>query len=1211
MATKTLTATALYTKLLGNTYWNSDANPGKASQGWYNNGWGTKSAIGLICLDGSLSGISTSQITQIKMTVKYTGGASAKKTIKFYTGSGASGTSVPTAAQLTAGSALGSYSTSVNAYGSNSETITLSSSSNSSLFSALVNRLTAGYTYFCTYNGESSASSYTNYSNNYVNITALSMTVTYTTTTNKTYKIQFDGNGHTGGSLPPSWSVEGTSYNVTMGDIPNGNVPTKTGYIFRGWSSTSSYNSKRIVYLSSNGGGQDANGDSAEQTSDTWTFYNYLDYTNKTDKTVTTLTLYAQWEKENTTYSVTYSANGVSGYTNLPSSETGLTSTSYTISTTVPYKYNQEMYGYGVGSTGWTGQYPGSDITLSKASTTINCCWDDPTTIYLDTPITSPYYFKYQRRVYEFTTGSVSKKYLITVTSDEDIDLYVYKNSNTAVASKRTSGDESLTVELAASTTYYLHAETYADVHYDNDSTSTTGTITIEEVIDSYTITYNANGGSGAPSTQSGSTSYTISSTIPTKFGYTFIGWSKSSTATSGTSTYNPGNNITLTSNLNLYAVWKQYELNLYGSHTFSKSWADQVGYYAYTPSETRKYVIESTLSSGDSRVYLYKSTSESAIANNDDGGNSQNFRLEQELTAGTTYYYKVNFYSSSTTGAIPFNFNPMYKISYDTNGGNSTISDQWVEHGQEIALASGPSKDNEWDSYSTAVTVSFNSNGGNETFDSDSGYAYTSGEFSFEFANWLDTDTDMSYAAGTYITGTTDRNFQAQWYKYEESVSATGFLAYMPGSTPTKNSVSGGSYTISFNKNGGSSTPTSQKANITINYTFAGWKDSLGRLWYENNGARFYASDTLVAQWDDESQVNSITLPTITRTGYILTGWAPSGGSSVGAPGDQYTPSGTVTLYAQWTPITYGVYYNGNGATAGEMEGVTHTYNVAQALDPLNFVREYTVTFNSNNGTGETNSYTIAYDFKYWTRNQNGTGTQYVDQQSVTNLANTKDAVVWLYAQWEPNTIMLISPSSRIGYTFDGWYTSSSGGTKVGGPGAVYTPNANITLYAHWSKKQITIEYYDNADTALTKTQTFTYGDSNKVFGKTSSGTLLASPTSNIEYATKYGFCDWYILGYKHIGWHASSTSKTPTYETYQAIDDNWIDAQNSLSLTPSNTPVIRLYSVWDYNGTVRIHNKVDNVWQMALPYIFTNGTWKLTLPYTHHDDDWKLNGG
>ncbi len=71
-----------------------------------------------------------------------------------------------------------------------------------------------------------------------------------------------------------------------------------------------------------------------------------------------------------------------------------------------------------------------------------------------------------------------------------------------------------------------------------------------------YTLSYNANGGSGEPSSQTGKTTYTISSTIPTRSGYTFLGWSKSSSATSAT--YDAGDKITLTSNTTLYAVWKK-----------------------------------------------------------------------------------------------------------------------------------------------------------------------------------------------------------------------------------------------------------------------------------------------------------------------------------------------------------------------------------------------------------------------------------------------------------------------------------------------------------------------------------------------------------------------------------------------------------------------------------------------------------------------------
>lgn len=73
----------------------------------------------------------------------------------------------------------------------------------------------------------------------------------------------------------------------------------------------------------------------------------------------------------------------------------------------------------------------------------------------------------------------------------------------------------------------------------------------------SYTITYNANGGSGAPGAQTKWRDQTLklSSTKPTRTGYTFLGWSTSSTATSAT--YSAGGNYTANSAATLYAVWK------------------------------------------------------------------------------------------------------------------------------------------------------------------------------------------------------------------------------------------------------------------------------------------------------------------------------------------------------------------------------------------------------------------------------------------------------------------------------------------------------------------------------------------------------------------------------------------------------------------------------------------------------------------------------
>ena len=72
-----------------------------------------------------------------------------------------------------------------------------------------------------------------------------------------------------------------------------------------------------------------------------------------------------------------------------------------------------------------------------------------------------------------------------------------------------------------------------------------------------YTVSYDANGGTGAPSSQTkthGKT-LTLDSKKPTRTNYTFLGWSTSKAATSAT--YNSGGNFTTNANTTLYAVWK------------------------------------------------------------------------------------------------------------------------------------------------------------------------------------------------------------------------------------------------------------------------------------------------------------------------------------------------------------------------------------------------------------------------------------------------------------------------------------------------------------------------------------------------------------------------------------------------------------------------------------------------------------------------------
>lgn len=77
---------------------------------------------------------------------------------------------------------------------------------------------------------------------------------------------------------------------------------------------------------------------------------------------------------------------------------------------------------------------------------------------------------------------------------------------------------------------------------------------------DRYSISYDANGGTGAPSTQYYyyGNDTTLSKTIPKRTGYTFLGWSLSNTATSPSYSAGQAWGGTNKGNYTLYAVWER-----------------------------------------------------------------------------------------------------------------------------------------------------------------------------------------------------------------------------------------------------------------------------------------------------------------------------------------------------------------------------------------------------------------------------------------------------------------------------------------------------------------------------------------------------------------------------------------------------------------------------------------------------------------------------
>ncbi|MBR2680669.1 MAG: InlB B-repeat-containing protein, partial [Exiguobacterium sp.] len=140
----------------------------------------------------------------------------------------------------------------------------------------------------------------------------------------------------------------------------------------------------------------------------------------------------------------------------------------------------------------------------------------------------------------EISGGSV----LITLSSSKPSRQY-YTFNGWAYSSGASSGmSGGTTISCNASTTLYAANARVTNLY---------ATWKPETAV----LSYNANGGSGAPASQTvnKNTWFTLRTGVPTRSGYEFVGWNTSSTATAAT--YQPGDQARIVSNMTLYAVWK------------------------------------------------------------------------------------------------------------------------------------------------------------------------------------------------------------------------------------------------------------------------------------------------------------------------------------------------------------------------------------------------------------------------------------------------------------------------------------------------------------------------------------------------------------------------------------------------------------------------------------------------------------------------------
>lgn len=179
--------------------------------------------------------------------------------------------------------------------------------------------------------------------------------------------------------------------------------------------------------------------------------------------------------------------------------------------------------------------------------------------------------------------------------------------------------------------------------------------------LDSYTVSYNANGGTGAPSAQ---TKYygkniTLSATKPTRTGYTFQGWA---TSAGGAVAYQPGATYSANAGITLYAKWTAITYAVYYNGD---------GGTNIPSTQTKTYGINLTLSTTKPTKTGYT------------------FLGWATSAGGSVAYQPGSTYSTNAAVTLYARWQIItYSIIYDANGGTGAPASQTKNYGSTLTLS-------------------------------------------------------------------------------------------------------------------------------------------------------------------------------------------------------------------------------------------------------------------------------------------------------------------------------------------------------------------------------------------------------------------------------------------------------------------------------------------------------------------------------------------
>ncbi|WP_168735955.1 InlB B-repeat-containing protein [Cohnella fermenti] len=772
-----------------------------------------------------------------------------------------------------------------------------------------------------------------------------------------------------------------------------------------------------------------------------------------------------------------------------------------------------------------------------------------------------------------------------------------------------------------------------AKTHAYSFATPVTGSFTLyaKWTLNSYTVSYNSNGGSAVVSQTVEYNGTAAEPASPTREGHTFGGWYTNAGLTDAYNFTTP-----VTGSFVLYAKWT---LNRY-TVSFDSDGGTDVGDLTV---EYNRTAAEPTAPTRESYEF---------IGWYSDSNLTQAYSFATPVTADLLLYAK---------------WIHRYTVSFDSTEG-TPVDSLMVNEGAQVAMPVAPTRESYvfagWytsagltDAYNftapvtgnfvlyakwtlNSYTVSFSSDGGSEVADQTVGEGYQAREpeeptkAGYVFSGWysnsnlasrydfttsvttdlmlyakwtasytmsFDSDGGTTVDNQTVVEGdvasepdapTREGHTFGGWYSDRTLTQAYSFTTPVTGSFVLYAKWTLNSYTVSFNSNGGSAVgsqtvdyngkATQPAAPTLAGHTFGGWYSDSGVTQSFNFAATPITADvTLYAKWTTNSYTVSFN---------------SNGGSAVGSQTVEYNGKATQPAAPTLAGHTFGGWYSDSGVTQSfSFTATPITTDVT--LYAKWTTNSYTVSFNSNGGSAvgnQTVEYngtaaepaapTLAgYSFSGWYRELAGTNA-YVFTTPVT-------ANLTLYAKWtatytvsfdsdgglptaEAQTVEFNGTArepdepTKDGYTFGGWWYIDADQNE-----AYYsfgTPvTANLSLYAKWTKTSYTVSFNSNGGAAV-NSQTVDPGNK--------------ATAPNVPTWKGYTFEGWYmdLSGTQAYDFNAAVTGNLTIYakwtlSPWQAVGDSPGEAFSfRFALDSQGTP----YVITSLNGTINVMKYEGDVW-------------------------------